>query len=138
MTKVMDGWRNMSVSSVLVGRANLAKAALKGYNWAPKELVSLASSQEIPSLAKPWILVATLGSWMAGPELFRCYGVGQFFFGHVGASVLLLFPGQSFLDLNIPLDKVSQRIARMSGDELEYFLKGSGARFTTLAADRAV
>ena len=137
-SKVVAAWRTSTASSVHIARANLPKSALKGYNWAPNELVSLASAQEIPSLTKPSIFVATPGAWMAGPQLWRCYGVGQFFFGHSGASLLLLFPGQSFLDLNIPLAAASQRLGNMSWDELEVFLKGSGARWTTLTGDRAV
>ena len=89
-------------------------------------------------LGRPWLWMAKPGAWLADPVAFRQLGVGQFMFGLAGQSLLLLFPGQSFVDLNIDICQAGSRIRSMSALELERFMKDSGLRHCTLAARMAV
>ena len=123
-----------------MSRLNPARSGLADRSWVP---ATMTRNQDFPeavtsSLGRPWLWMAKPGAWLSDPVAFRQLGVGQFMFGLAGHSLLLLFPGQSFVDLNIDICQAGSRIRSMSVQDLERFMKDSGVRHCTLDANMAV
>ena len=124
-----------------MARLNANRTTLADFqSWVP---ASFLANQDYPesvttSLGRPWIWMAKPGAWMSDPVAFRQVAIGQFMFGLGGQSLLLLFPVQSFVELNIDVCQAGSRIRSMSVQELERFMLGSGVRHFTLSARTAV
>ena len=123
-----------------MARLNPGRSGLSDRSWVPATMIR---NQDFPegvtsSLGRPWLWMAKPGAWLSDPVAFRQLGVGQFMFGLEGHSLLLLFPGQSFVDLNIDTCQAGRRIRSMSAQDLDRFMKDSGVRHCTLDDNRAV
>jgi len=124
-----------------MARLNANRTTLADFqSWVP---ASFLANQDYPEsvntrLGRPWIWTAKPGAWMADPVAFRQVAIGHFMFGLGGQSLLLLFPAQSFVELNIDICQAGSRIRSMSAQELERFMQDSGVRHFTLSARTAV
>jgi len=121
-----------------IASVSYKRTSLKDQSWVPASLRNHSLMPDSPgTLGRPWAWACLPGHFRHGPTSFPSWGVGQFLFGHHGRTYVLVFEGEHFLKLGIPLDTVVQRFNAMASQEFADLLLVAKVRQCVLQA-RAV
>lgn len=124
----------------MMARVSVSHTPLKDLgHWVPPTLIAQQCLPDSTStLGRPWVWKCRPGGFRAGPGDWLSFGIGQFVFGHEGQSVLLVCKAHSLLQLGISLPTASQRMGRMSSDDLEQLIEARAVQHATLTASTVV
>lgn len=103
--------------------ASFGKSNLRAMTWVPGSLKAQGYMPDSPaSLGKPWIWASKIGQTRSGPSAWPAWGIGQFWFGLEGLTLVVIFEQTHLGQLGIPQECLLDRLEDMNPQDFASFL----------------